>query len=119
MVTSSSADGDDAGVAWVRTAMGAELRSGAGGAGPLLIDVTWHPPAIRAGLRGPPRWAVMLCAVEPRACYAAPAQHNEFRVQKELLRSQMYSESDRTRRDRILAQISMRVLKDIHLIPSQ
>ena len=44
-----------------------------GWAGPLRGDVTWHPAAIRAGLRGTLQWtaiADMTCAVEPVAFYA-------------------------------------------------
>lgn len=37
-------------------------------AGPLLVDVTWHPDAVRAGLPGSLDWdgeADMVCAVQP------------------------------------------------------
>lgn len=80
-----------------------------GWAGPLLVDVTWHPAAIRAGLRGTLDWATdadMLCAVEPLACYAVG--DDDLRHQKELLRSRLYSADDRVRRDRVLAEIAAR-----------
>jgi hypothetical protein len=78
-------------------------------AGPLLVDVTWHPAAIRAGLRGTLDWAGdadMACAVEPVACYAVA--DDAFRAQKELLRSRLYSPQDREVRDRVLAEIAAR-----------
>lgn len=78
-------------------------------AGPLLVDVTWHPPAIHAGLRGTLDWSGdsdMMCAVEPHGFYAVGDEH--FRDQKELLRSRLYSAEDRQTRDRLLALIAAR-----------
>ncbi|WP_182359965.1 hypothetical protein [Tomitella gaofuii] len=77
--------------------------------GPLLVDVTWHPPAIRAGLRGTLDWSGdsdMLCAVEPHSFHAV--KDDEFRSQKELLRSRIYSDDDRRNRDRLLTLIAAR-----------
>jgi hypothetical protein len=79
-------------------------------AGPLLVDVTWHPAAIRAGLRGTLDWdgaSDMICAVEPVASYSVGDER--FREQKELLRARLYSPADRLRRDRILTEIARRV----------
>lgn len=79
-------------------------------AGPLLVDVTWPPAAIRAGLRGTLHWAAdtdMTCAVEQLACYAV--HDDEFREQKEHLRSRLYTAEDREVRDRVLSEMSARV----------
>lgn len=78
-------------------------------AGPLLVDVTWHPAAVRAGLPGMLDWdgeADMTCAVEPLACYAV--RDAEFRAQKELLRARLYSTEQRSRRDQALREIARR-----------
>jgi hypothetical protein len=80
--------------------------------GPLLVDVTWHPSAVRAGLSGTLDWdgrADMMCAVTAVATYAVADR--EFRVQKELLRSRLYTEGQRSRRDRLLAEIAERASK--------
>lgn len=77
-------------------------------AGPLLVDVTWQPGAVRAGLLGTLDWdgaSDMACAVQPVASYAVG---DDFRVQKELLRSRLYSAAERSTRDRILAEIASR-----------
>lgn len=77
-------------------------------AGPLLVDVTWHPPAVRAGLPGTLDWdgsSDMICAIEPLHSYAVA---EDFRAQKELLRARLYSTAQRVRRDRILAEITSR-----------
>lgn len=78
-------------------------------AGPLLVDVTWHPAAIRAGLRGTLNWdgsCDMTCAVETRCCYSVGGEY--FRTQKELVRSRLYSPTQRRVRDSILAEIALR-----------
>lgn len=78
-------------------------------AGPVLVDVTWHPDAIRAGLPGTLDWdgaSDMRCAVEPVATYAVGDAG--FREQKELLRGRLYSAAQRETRDRILAEIARR-----------
>lgn len=78
-------------------------------AGPLLVDVTWPPAAIRAGLPGTTGWdggGDMVCAVDPVAAYAVADE--AFRSQKELLRSRLYTADDRRRRDRVLAEIAAR-----------
>lgn len=77
-------------------------------AGPLLLDVTWHPAAVHAGLPGTLGWdgsRDMTCAIEPLRSYAAPG---DFRAQKELLRRRLYSADQRARRDRILTEIAAR-----------
>ena len=81
-------------------------------AGPLLVDVTWHPDAIRAGLSGTLDWdglSDMVCAVTPVASYAV--SDNEFRTQKELLRARLYSPEQRAKRDSVLAELSRRASK--------
>lgn len=78
-------------------------------AGPLLVDVTWHPAAIQAGLPGTLDWdgtSNMRCAVDLVEAYAVG--DDDFRVQKERLRARLYTSADRTRRNRILAEISRR-----------
>lgn len=77
-------------------------------AGALLIDVTWHPAAIRAGLPGTLDWSGksdMTCAVPPVVSYAVSG---DFRAQKEMVRSRLYSARERRRRDQILTQIASR-----------
>jgi len=77
-------------------------------AGPLLVDVTWQPGAVRAGLPGTLGWdgaSDMACAVQPIASYAVG---DDFRSQKELLRSRLYSTAERSTRDQILAEMATR-----------
>lgn len=81
-------------------------------AGPLLIDVTWHPAAVRAGLAGTLDWdglSDMTCAVEPIVSYAV--SDGDFRIQKELLRTRLYSPGQRAMRDQVLAEIADRAGK--------
>lgn len=83
-------------------------------AGPLLVDVTWHPQAIRAGLPGTLNWngnTDMAPAVPPHACYAV--RRPTLRRQKEALRSRLYSQEDRTRRDSVLAEIARRATETV------
>jgi hypothetical protein len=78
-------------------------------AGPLLLDVTWHPGAIRAGLSGTLAWDGfddMKCAVEPVSCYALADAR--FREQKQLLRARLYGPAQRALRDEVLAQMAAR-----------
>jgi len=78
-------------------------------AGPLMVDVTWHPAAVRAGLAGTVDWdgmSDMRCAVEPAAAYAVA--DTAFRTQKEFLRARLYSPEKRARRDNVLAEIADR-----------
>ena len=78
-------------------------------AGPLIVDVTWHPAAIEAGLPGTLDWdgiSDMVCAVEPVRSYVVADAR--FREQKELLRSRLYTDQERRVRDRLLAQIATR-----------
>lgn len=78
-------------------------------AGPLLLDVTWHPAAIRAGLAGSLDWdgsADMACAVTASASYAVADE--AFRSQKELLRTRLYSPAQRALRDEVLAEMAAR-----------
>lgn len=80
-------------------------------AGPLTVDVTWHPAAVAAGLPGmTAEWdgrsdlPTAVAAIGPgyavdRAC---------LRDCKEKLRRRIYSAQQRERRDRILAEIARR-----------
>lgn len=83
-----------------------------GWAGPLIVDVTWHPAAVRSGLAGTLDWdgmSDMQCAFEPTAAYAVA--DDDFRGQKELLRARLYSPEQRARRDNLLAEIADRASK--------
>lgn len=80
-------------------------------AGPLTVDVTWHPSAVAAGLPGlSPTWdgasdtPVAVPPVGPG--YAVPAK--QLRSAKEAIRRRLYSPADRERRDRVLAEIAQR-----------
>lgn len=80
-------------------------------AGPLLVDVTWHPAAVAAGLPGLPQgWAGATdtpLAVEPIGPgYAVQASRR--RALKEQLRARLYSPEERHRRDEVLAEIAHR-----------
>jgi hypothetical protein len=78
-------------------------------AGPLLLDVTWHPAAVQAGLSGTLLWdgtSDMACAVTPLASY--PVADDRFREQKELLRARLYSPVQRAVRDEVLAEMANR-----------
>lgn len=78
-------------------------------AGPLLVDVTWHPAAIHAGLPGTIGWdghTDMIPAVEPQVSHAV--RRPVLRAQKEALRARLYSREDRQRRDSVLAEIAER-----------
>ena len=77
--------------------------------GPLLVDVTWHPAAIHAGLPGTLDWdghSDMTPAVEPQVSHAV--RRPVLRAQKEALRARLYSREDRQRRDAVLAEIGER-----------
>jgi hypothetical protein len=77
--------------------------------GPLLLDVTWHPSALRAGLSGSLDWDGlddMDCAVEPVSAYAVADAR--FREQKELLRARLYTPAQRVLRDEVLAEMAVR-----------
>lgn len=50
----------------------------------------------------------MTCAVQPVVSYAVA---DDFRAQKEKLRSRLYSAADRNKRDQILAEIAARAGK--------
>jgi hypothetical protein len=78
-------------------------------AGPLLVDVTWQPVAVAAGLPGTLNWdgrSDMVCAVNPVASYAVADEY--FRDQKERLRARLYTSDQRLLRDTILAEIAHR-----------
>jgi hypothetical protein len=78
-------------------------------AGPLLVDVTWHPAAVRAGLPGPTNWdgnTDMVAAVTPVICHAV--RRPVLRAQKEALRARLYRPADRDRRDDVVAEMARR-----------
>lgn len=77
--------------------------------GPLIVDVTWPPAAITAGLPGTLGWdgvSDMTLAVSPIATYAMSGV--DLRHQKEALRRRLYSDADRKLRDETLAEIALR-----------
>lgn len=77
--------------------------------GPMLVDVTWHPEAIFAGLPGTLDWTAeddMTPAVTPLVSHAV--RRSVLRDQKETLRSRLYRGDDRRRRDGVLAEIARR-----------
>lgn len=78
-------------------------------AGPLLVDVTWHPAAIQGGLSGTLDWPGehdMQPALSPVACYAVGRR--QLRAQKEKLRERIYTPEQRVRRDDLLAELARR-----------
>lgn len=78
-------------------------------AGPLLVDVTWHPAAIRGGLSGTLNWSGdhdMQPALAPVSCYAVSRRH--LRAQKEKLRDRLYTPGQRLRRDALLGELTRR-----------
>lgn len=78
-------------------------------AGPLLVDVTWHPAAIRGGLPGTLNWSGdrdMQLALSPVSCYAVSRNH--LRAQKEKLRDRLYTPAQRLRRHALLAELARR-----------
>lgn len=78
-------------------------------AGPLLVDVTWHPAAIRAGLPATLDWPGdrdMQPALSPVACYAV--SRTQLRAQKEKLRDRLYTPAERQRRDELLGELARR-----------
>lgn len=82
-------------------------------AGPLTVDITWHPTAVRAGLPGLGKdWdgcSDVEVAVAVTGCGYAVAESG-FREAKEALRARLYSREERQRRDRILKEIAVRAL---------
>jgi hypothetical protein len=79
-------------------------------AGPLLVDVTWPPWAVEAGLAGTLQWdgiSDMSVAVAPSQTYAIGGAN--VREQKEALRRRLYTNADREFRDATLAVIVRRV----------
>jgi hypothetical protein len=79
--------------------------------GPLLVDVTWHPAAVRGGLSGTLDWSGdrdMQPALPPVACYAV--SRNQLRAQKEKLRDRLYTPAERVRRDALLSELAHRAL---------
>lgn len=77
--------------------------------GPLLVDVTWHPAAVRAGLPGTLDWSGrddMQSAVQLTAAYAV--DRDRLRYQKLALRRRLYRGDQELRRERLLAAIAAR-----------
>lgn len=73
-----------------------------------LVDVTWDPPLVKRGLAGTLDWdggSDMALALAP-AEELIPAQRVALRSAKEGLRTRIYRQGDRDRRDRVLAALS-------------
>ncbi|ROR90840.1 hypothetical protein [Nocardioides aurantiacus] len=83
-------------------------------AGPVTVDVTWHPAAVAAGLPGlAPDWdgsSDTPTAVAPVGPGHA-VDRTSLRGAKEKLRERLYSREERARRDRILREIAARALR--------
>lgn len=80
------------------------------GAGPCLVDVTWDPPLIEAGLPGTRAWdgaSDMAVAVGSPIGWWAPDPRN-LRSEKEALRARLCGPADRAVRDRVLAAMADR-----------
>ena len=80
-------------------------------AGPLVVDVTWHPAAVAAGLPGlDPDWNghtdTVTAVPAVGVGYAVPRA--DLRRAKELLRNRLYRGDQRARRDGLLAEIARR-----------
>lgn len=83
-------------------------------AGPLTVDVTWHPAAVAAGLPGMPmdwdgRSDIPVAVTARSPGYAV--NRGRLREAKELLRGQLYTEGQRERRDHVLLEIAARAAK--------
>lgn len=80
-------------------------------AGPLTVDITWHPAAVRAGLPGLGRdWdgcSDVEFAVAVTGCGYAVGESG-FREAKEALRARLYSREERQRHDWTLKEIAVR-----------
>jgi hypothetical protein len=80
------------------------------GVGPCLVDVTWDPPLLEAGLPGTRVWdgsSDMEVAVGSPMGWWAP-DPDRLREEKEALRSRLYGPEDRAVRDRVLATMASR-----------
>jgi hypothetical protein len=78
--------------------------------GPCIVDVTWDPPLLDAGLAGTRRWdgrSDMVVAVGAPSGWWAP-DPDRLREEKEALRARLYGNGDRQRRDRVLAAMAAR-----------
>ena len=78
-------------------------------AGPLLVDVTWHPEAVRGGLPGTLNWSGeddMQPALSPVACYAV--SRRRLRAQKKKLRDRLYTPDEQVRREALLGEMARR-----------
>jgi len=78
-------------------------------AGPLLVDVTWHPAAVREGLPGTLDWSGrddMVPAVQPQSSYAV--RRADLRAQKLALRARIYTGDQAARRERVLTAMAER-----------
>jgi hypothetical protein len=79
-------------------------------AGPLLVDITWHPEAIKSGMPGTLEWDAdrdMIPAVAiGSGCYAVSP--TRLREQKEALRRRLYTPAEREKRDELLQAIASR-----------
>lgn len=83
-------------------------------AGPLVVDVTWHPSAVRSGMPGlPDTWDG--CRDTPTAVILAGAgysvERRHLRAAKEALRDRLYTAEERDRRDQVLQMIAERAAR--------
>lgn len=80
-------------------------------AGPLIVDITWHPTAVTAGMPGiDPDWDGATdtpTAVTPLGPGYA-MNRSGLRDAKERLRSRIYDPEQRGLRDRVLAEVARR-----------
>ena len=80
------------------------------GLGPVRVDVTWDPPLVARGLPGTIGWdgATDMTVAVGEATPAWAPDPSRLRVEKEAMRSRLYSGDDREVRDRVLAAMSAR-----------
>ena len=80
------------------------------GVGLCVVDVTWDPPLLAAGLPGTRMWdgvSDMEMAIGGPLGWWAP-NPEKLRAEKEALRSRLYGPGDRAERDRVLATMAKR-----------
>jgi hypothetical protein len=80
-------------------------------AGSIMVDVTWHPAAVRAGLPGLSEGWEGTCDTPLAIPPSRPpfvVNRTLLRTTKEALRLDLYRAADRQRRDAILAEIAAR-----------
>jgi len=79
--------------------------------GPLTVDITWHPAAVNAGLRGLREDWDGRSDTDTAVAVTGPGYAvagSKLRAAKESLRNRLYTQEERRRRDRILKEIAVR-----------